>query len=140
MEKEGCLPVDGDTFSSMCDNNERVTFVRSFQQVAAQVHETAVEKGWWDESYAKERTFASFIANCQAELSEAWEYYRGSTHETRPKSDHIPAFYGIEEELADVIIRIMDTAHKWDIRVAEALVAKMAYNKNRPHRHGGKRA
>lgn len=146
MEREG-QPGDfnlseiADTATCKLERMERDDFVKNFNATAAQCHNTALEKGWWDKEHEKERTFASFIANCQAELSEAWEYYRKAPSGTTAQlSDHIPEFYGIEEELADVIIRIMDMACKYEIRVAEALIAKMAYNRTRPHRHGGKRA
>ncbi len=70
-----------------------------------------------------------------SELSEALEALR---HGNGP-SDHIPEFSGVEEELADVIIRICDVAQERGWRVAEAIIAKMAFNATRPHRHGNKK-
>jgi len=70
-----------------------------------------------------------------SELSEALEALR---HDN-PPDDHIPEFSGTEAELADVIIRIMDYAELRGLRLAEAIVAKHEYNRNRPLRHGGKR-
>ena len=55
------------------------------------------------------------------------------------RSDHIPEFKGVEEELADAIIRIMNIAERMDLRVAEAMIAKQAFNAARPFKHGGKR-
>jgi NTP pyrophosphatase (non-canonical NTP hydrolase) len=45
---------------------------------------------------------------------------------------------GIVAELADVIIRVLDTCeeHGWDIQ--EAINKKMEYNKSRSYRHGDK--
>ena len=42
-------------------------------------------------------------------------------------------------EFADVLIRIFDTCGKYDIPLAKAMAAKMAYNETRAYRHGGKK-
>lgn len=106
------------------------SFTAYFKMIQAQVHDNAVDKGWWEES----RNEAELVALEHAELSEALEAMRHGN----PPSEHIPEFSGVEEELADVIIRIMDHAAAKGHRVAEAIVAKMAFNTTRPHRHGGK--
>ena len=69
-----------------------------------------------------------------SELSEALE----SLRKMNCKSDHIEGFFGVEEELADVIIRIMDAASAKGWRIAEALIAKKNYNKTRSYKHGDK--
>lgn len=113
--------------------NERteVGFEHYFKAVQGLAHGTAVTKGWWDE----ERELGTVIALMHSELSEALEYGRKGNG----PSDHIPEFLGIEEEFADVIIRIMDYAEKDGLRIADAIIAKMVYNSNRPHKHGGKK-
>jgi NTP pyrophosphatase (non-canonical NTP hydrolase) len=42
----------------------------------------------------------------------------------------------VEEELADVVIRIMDYAFGHDFDVAGAILAKIEYNKSREFMHG----
>jgi NTP pyrophosphatase (non-canonical NTP hydrolase) len=95
-----------------------------------EAHRIATKSGWWETDAGE----GPAIANMHAELSEAWEWIR----KRNPKSDHIPEFSGVEEEFADVIIRIMDTAEKRGYDISGAIVAKMKFNETRPHRHGGK--
>ena len=104
-------------------------FVTEFNRIAEEVAEIAKSKGWEVGNEGEK------IALMHSELSEALEALRHGN----PPSDHIPEFTGAEEELADTIIRIMDLAHRKGYRVAEALLAKMAFNKTRTFRHGNKK-
>ena len=45
---------------------------------------------------------------------------------------------GLPSELADVVIRAVDTADKWGIDLESAIEVKMRFNASRGHRHGGK--
>jgi NTP pyrophosphatase (non-canonical NTP hydrolase) len=108
-----------------------MAFAIEFDAVAQEVNHIAIEKGWWE----SERNEGELIALMHSELSEALEVIRNGN----PPDDTIPEFTGVEAELADVIIRIMDMAAAKGYRVGEAVVAKINYNKNRPHKHGGKK-
>ena len=108
----------------------RHMFIDSYNTLSSAVHATAEDKGWWD----TDKNNGEALALIHSEVSEALEALRAGN----PPDDKIPEFSGVEAELADVIIRIMDLgcARNWDI--ARALVAKMAMNKGRARMHGGK--
>lgn len=136
------------------------------KELCRESHATAVEKGWWEN---RERNFGEQIALMHSELSEALEEFRkygmnpdwflydevesttgpslvlpdgsdGNSHKPMLHGDGRYKAEGIAAEFADVLIRIADTCERYDIPLAQALRIKMAYNKKRPYRHGGKRA
>ena len=107
-----------------------VEFIQAFNALAADIHATAREKGWWD----RERNDGEMFALMHSELSEGLEGLRHGN----PPDDKVPQFTSVEAELADVIIRIMDTSAARGWKVAEALVEKAEMNKTRERMHGGK--
>lgn len=110
---------------------EQGPFILSFNTLAAVQGEVNTFHGF----RAKPYEFGRAIALMHSELSEALE---GDRH-GNPPSDHIPEFSAIEEELADVILRIMDTTDRFNLRTAEAVVAKLRFNAGREPMHGGKK-
>jgi NTP pyrophosphatase (non-canonical NTP hydrolase) len=125
--KKEILEAAGINLSKSAD-----AFLEVWNKKQFQCYLTSVDNGWHESTI----NFPAFIALCHSELSEALEWARNGT---LLHSDHIPDFLGIEEELADVVIRIMDYAEKEHLRVAEAIIAKNEFNKNRGHKHGGKK-
>lgn len=98
----------------------------SLEKHAQLISNWNARQGFWDSDNTGEK-----IALMHSELSEALEADRKNL-----PSDHIPEFSGVEEELADCMIRILDFAGHHDLRLAEAFTAKLQYNLSRPYKHG----
>lgn len=109
-------------------------FKEAFSKMQKECHQTAKNNGWWEDGI-ENRNVGEAICLMHSELSEALEAYRAGD----PPDDKIPEFSGMEAELADTIIRIMDFAEASGMRVAEAIVAKNEMNKTRGYKHGGKK-
>jgi NTP pyrophosphatase (non-canonical NTP hydrolase) len=109
------------------------TFLVAFNTMAAEHHAVMVSKGFWDISDAETTTMDTVrLMLMVTELAEACEAIRHGN----PPDDKVPEFSGLEAELADCVLRIMDMAQGRGLRVAEAIVAKLEYNKSRPDKHG----
>ncbi len=84
------------------------------------------------------------LINIMGEVSEAWEEFRANRkgnetyYETDKNGNQKPL--GIPTEIADVVIRCMDTAEALGFDLMDAMIEKHNYNATRAHRHGGKRA
>lgn len=66
------------------------------------------------------------FALMHSEISEAMEAHRKGL-----MSDHLPKRTGVEEELADALIRIFDYCGDNDLDIGGAFVEKMQYNRQR---------
>jgi NTP pyrophosphatase (non-canonical NTP hydrolase) len=116
--------------------------VNQLEEMQAEVAKVNVANGW----YEKKRTVGDDIALLHSEVSEMleayrqWGFYDPTAPATHDGSDWIQSKpEGFDSEAADVLIRLLDMAHRYDIDLAFEFDRKLAYNKTRGYRHGGKR-
>lgn len=120
-----------------------MTYPQRINEVVDAAHENAVSKGFYDDidmltgyfekhempaqsAIAKRDFVLAQLALVGSEVSEAVDAIRrkGIQH-----SD-------VEEELADVIIRVCDLAGYLDFNLGRAVQQKMKFNESRPRKHG----
>ena len=111
-------------------NNNNVLTEYGLDALAAVLHETAKEKGFWDGEYSHDK-IGNKLALVHSEVTEVLEAIRKSHGSEK-----------VVEEMADVIIRLLDVyaamrneeqiLHSLD----EVLEAKINKNKERPRLHG----
>ena len=112
---------------------ERQQHMKTLAQMAEEIRLHNITLGWRNEP----RTFGEMIALLHSEVSEMLEAYRirGTAYYTREsdgKPDDIPS------EAADVLIRLLDMADLFGWDMEAEYERKMAFNRTRTYRHGGK--
>lgn len=109
----------------------------ALNQVAGEVYRIAADHGFHEGEVAgmvSNERMAMFCANLHGEASELWESCRrGGLHKDCDKD--VPLSQA-SEELADIIIRAMDTAVALGVDIGRAIALKSRYNESRAYKHG----
>lgn len=97
-------------------------------------HDLALKAGWWSElqngqlftSEERIRMIPEKLLLIHSEVSEACEAHRKGLMDEK-----LPHRSGLEVELADAVIRIMDLAGALGLDIGGAMAEKLRYNKGR---------
>ena len=123
---------------------------KTLSDMAEEVYEINLQLGWQPSA----NTFGDCMALLHSEVSEALEAFRKHDLEdaTRPIcgwaaahpgevcAEHGPSKpEGVGSEFADVLIRLLDDCKMYGIDLQAEYERKIAYNRTRQWRHGGKR-
>lgn len=123
----------------LLNGNQQAEYIHLTHVLAADIHLTSRAKGFWDWYYANlndaEAVNRFKLSALMLVVTEIGELAEGIRH-NNPPDQHLPEFSSAEVEAADAIIRLLDMSDAFKWRVGEALMAKLAYNKNRPYKHG----
>lgn len=108
-------------------------FARNMERLCFIAAADSEKKGFTDH-ISNELYVPTKLGLVVTEVAEAIEAHRCGN----PPDEHLPAFKALTIEMADAVIRLMTLAYELGIPLGEAVSAKMAFNRSRPVRHGGK--
>lgn len=128
--------------------------IAQLNTMATAIFENAKKKGWYDKG--KGLNIGERIALIHSECSEALEADREDRYCERPntESKEATAYWSnedfqkhfehevkdtFEDEMADIIIRVLDMCALKSIDIEAHIQAKMRYNELRPKQHGNKK-
>jgi len=102
---------------------------RYIEELSDLCYNISADAGWWTDletGLPLERNRGEMLMLIVTEIAEAMEGVRKNIPD-----DHLPQYTMEEVELADALIRIFDYAGGHRLRVGEAMIAKLEYNKTR---------
>jgi len=120
--------------------------MKTLNEIANAVHQLAWDKGWHSSNEGEDSFIERSCNNLHDEVSELHEAWRtGKLHKLCDKADKmilsgLSPLTCMEEEFADIIIRVLDNCKKLGIDIQRVVETKHAYNASREFRHGGKKS
>ena len=120
--------------------------MKDLNELADAVHALARSKGWHDDNEGVDAFIERTCNNMHDEVSElhtAWrdnQLFKSCDKAGKMADCGLPPLNCLEEELADIIIRALDSARKLNVDILRAIQIKHDFNKTRSMRHGGKRS
>lgn len=116
------------------------TRTKTIAEMTAEVVENNKAHGWHDDPPSLPECMMMIVTEA-AEAVEAWRRW-GTDDRTgalESWNSSLPKPEGLGSEFADILIRLLDDAYLFGVDLAAEYERKMAYNRTRPFRHGGKR-
>lgn len=112
----------------------------TLKEIQAEAIGNAREKGFHDEDESPPSAIRqiAWMGLVCSEAAEGIECIRKGEPHFHYREDGKPE--GLGSELADIVIRVCDTAGALEIDLERAIREKLAFNRSRSHRHGGKLA
>lgn len=111
-----------------------MSYPTSIDDLAERAFKTATEKGFWEASQDVPTKLMLIVT----EVAEAMDVYRSgmplTDYGSNSAETHKP--YGFVFELADIVIRVLDLAGRFDLPIEQAIYTKMGYNLTREKLHG----
>lgn len=116
----------------MCNFLANKAFLDSSDKLARLINNLHRKQGFWDKAPSM-KELAIKIAHAHSELSEAYECARLGG---KKPDKNILDYTGLEVQLADVMGILLDLQAAYNLRITEALLHKMDFNKTREYLHG----
>lgn len=116
--------------------------IDALNELSKAAYDNAKSKGFHAKDGDIVSDYARWTVNLHGEVSELWEAARkNALFDSCDKHQSMVELFQDsltceEEELADIIIRVLDSAGARGINIGRAVLLKMAYNATRPHMHG----
>lgn len=130
----------------MADDAEERVKITSLDDLADSAHTLAWMKGWHSAEEGEDAFVERMCNNLHDEVSELHEAWRNNhlrdpcDKAARMEAAGLPPLTCLEEEMADILIRLLDNCRKLNVDIVMAVNAKHGYNATRAMRHGGKRS